>query len=97
MIVQKRGWLEITASILSSLEESQLKKTHLGQKANIDTRAASKYVSFLLTRGLIVMTRDGSLFEITERGRAFLRSYREILETLQVEDLSADYVVVDAR
>lgn len=79
------------------MEESQLKKTHLGQKASIDTRAASKYVSFLLARGLIAMTNDDSLFEITERGRAFLRSYREILETLQVEDLSADYVVIDAR
>lgn len=95
--MQKRGWLEITASILSSLEENRLKKTHLGQKASVDTRAASKYVSFLLARGLIVTTMDGSLFEITERGRAFLRSYREILETLQVESLSADYVVVDAR
>lgn len=79
------------------MEESPLKKTHLGQKANVDTRAASKYVSFLLTRGLIAMANDDSLFEITERGRAFLRSYREILETLQVKDLSADYVVIDAR
>lgn len=92
--MNKRGWLEIMASILSSLEECQLKKTHLINMARIDNRAASKYVSFLLARGLIAKSGDDAGFEITGKGRVFLKSYRNMLEMLQIESLVGESPVV---
>lgn len=92
--MRKRGWLEIIASVLNSLEECKLKKTHLINKSKIDNRAASKYISFLLTRHLIAKSKDSALFEITEKGRIFLNSYRNILEMLQIETLAADSPIV---
>lgn len=92
--MHKRGWLEIMASILSSLEERRLKKTHLINTSRIDSRAASKYISFLLARSLIAKSGDDIGFEITEKGRVFLKSYRNMLEMLQIESLVGDSPIV---
>ena len=92
--MHKRGWLEIMASVLSSLEERRLKKTHIVNMARIDSRAASKYVSFLLARDLIAKSADDAGFEITEKGRVFLRSYRNMLEMLQIGSLVGDNPIV---
>lgn len=94
-LMQKRGWLEIIASILSSLEERRLKKTHIINNAKIDSRTASKYISFLLGRRLIAKSSDDSLFEITEKGKILLKSYSNILEMLQIETLSEDDPIVE--
>lgn len=81
----KRGWLEISVKILSSLEDASLRKTHVANKANIDTRATSKYVAFLLDHKLIEK-HEHSLLRITPRGRKFLDCYRMMLDTAGISD-----------
>ena len=78
-----RGLLEIISYILVCLEEHSLKKTHLTNKAGVDNRAASKYISILLSHDLVEKsTEDGSYFVITEKGREYLRRYNKLLELL---------------
>jgi len=77
----KRGALEIFISIISSLAENNLKKTHLIYKANLDSRLASKYVQALENLRLVTKSsKDPSYFIITEKGRDFLQQYYELIK-----------------
>lgn len=81
----KRGLLEIIASILSSLAENPLKKTHVTYKANLDSRSASKYM--VLMERLELATRskeDPSYFVITQKGHEFLGHYQELIKIVDV-------------
>lgn len=91
----KRGWLEIAIKILNSLEDASLRKTHVANKANIDTRATSKYVAFLLDHKLIEK-HDESFLRITPRGRKFLDCYKTMLDTAGISDYNAISSTFDA-
>lgn len=78
------------AYVLQSLEGQKLRRTQLSNKANLDSRATSKYISFLLRKNLIRKCEDSSFYEITERGKAFMKSYWDIMEILQVNTSASD-------
>jgi len=81
----KRGALEIFDSILGSLSESQLKKTHVTYKANLDSRLASKYLRVLLQLGMIAKSADdASYYTITQKGRNFLEQYRGLMKNVDL-------------
>ncbi|TLY06882.1 MAG: hypothetical protein E6K85_10105 [Thaumarchaeota archaeon] len=80
--MRKRGILEIVACMLECLHQEPLIKTHLIYKAGIDTRTATKYLSFLTQFNFIEKPRDeNSLFVITQRGREFFMIYQSLLRT----------------
>jgi len=81
----KRSALDIFESILGSLSEFQLKKTHVTYKANLDSRLASKYLRALLQLSMIAKsTNDPSYYVITPKGRNFLEQYRGLLKTVEL-------------
>lgn len=81
----KRGLLEIVASILSSLAENPLKKTHITYKANLDSRSASKYMVLMERLELANRSKeDPSYFVITQKGREFLKHYQELIKIVDV-------------
>lgn len=81
----KRSALDIFDSILSSLSESELKKTHLTYKANLDSRLASKYMRALLHLDMIAKSsNDPSYYVITQKGRNFLEQYHGLIKTVDL-------------
>ena len=81
LVGAKRSSLDIFENILTSLSEGQLKKTHLTYKANLDSRLASKYVQTLEKLQLVTKSsKDPSYFIITEKGRAYLEQYYELIK-----------------
>ena len=80
----RRSALEIFASILTSLMESPLKKTHLTYKANLDSRLASRYINSLIKLEFISKSStDPSFYTITPTGRDFLKQYNELFKKIE--------------
>ena len=64
----KRGFLEILAEILDSLISSPLKKTHITFKCNLDSRAVTKYLSIMMSVGLVEKSKqDESFYVISQK------------------------------
>jgi predicted transcriptional regulator len=85
MLAGRRGVLEIIASILNGLTENPLKKTHVTYKANLDSRAASKYMELLVRLQLVTRSEyDPTYFTITQKGREFLGRYEELTKIVEI-------------
>ncbi len=75
-----RGNLDIIADILDA-SHGGAKKTFLMYRCNLSFKQLKSYSHFLLSNGLLHMIRmqeqatDG-LFEVTPKGREFLRAYK---------------------
>lgn len=82
----KRGVLELMTEILDALSQEMLRKTHITFRCNLDSRAVTKYVKTLSLLGFIQENKkEPKYFEITEKGRAFLQKYDDLISLL-VED-----------
>ena len=85
MLSLKRGPLDIFSSILLSLTESKLKKTHVTYRANLDSRLASKYLQALSQLAMISKSsEDPSYYIITEKGRDFLQQYNGLIKAINL-------------
>jgi predicted transcriptional regulator len=82
----KRGVLELMTEILDALSQEMLRKTHITFRCNLDSRAVTKYVKTLRLLGFIEPSKkDSKYFEITTKGREFLKKYDDLISLL-VED-----------
>jgi predicted transcriptional regulator len=76
-----RGNLDIIAAILDA-SFGGVKKTYLMYRCNLSFKQLKNYSSFLLSNGLLQLVREeenennSGLFDITEKGREFLRAYK---------------------
>jgi predicted transcriptional regulator len=75
-----RGNLDIIAAILDA-SFGGVKKTFLMYRCNLSFKQLKNYSSFLLGSGLLQFVREedennNGLFEVTEKGREFLRAYK---------------------
>jgi predicted transcriptional regulator len=75
-----RGNLDIIADILDA-SHGGVKKTYLMYRCNLSFKQLKNYSHFLVNNGLLLMTRqpaktDYSLFELTQKGREFLKAYK---------------------
>jgi len=75
-----RGRLDIIADILTASFDG-VKKTFLMYRCNLSFKQLKHYLEFMLRKRLlrIVAGDDGAnpgLFEITDKGRAFLKNYK---------------------
>ncbi len=73
----KRGSLSIMDSILLSLKEHPLLKTHITYESKIDSRAIMKYLPHLAEMHLIRQKSSGE-YEITGKGLEFLKDYAKL-------------------
>jgi predicted transcriptional regulator len=75
-----RGNFDIIADILDA-SCGGAKKTNLMYRCNLSFKQLKGYSGFLLGTGLLRVNgrtskSDASLFEVTEKGREFLKAYR---------------------
>jgi len=72
--------MQIILSIMTTLEQGVNGKTHLMYRANLDSRAIKRYLTFLLEKGLLQgQENDGRLtYALTDKGREFLNRYRDL-------------------
>ncbi|MEM2062894.1 MAG: winged helix-turn-helix domain-containing protein [Candidatus Nitrosocaldus sp.] len=86
----KRGPLMIIISILDVLDESDMNKTSLSYKTNLDIRVLNKYLEFLGERGLVTYNTytnsprvyDPTIIRITDKGREVLFHFREAIRLM---------------
>jgi predicted transcriptional regulator len=82
-----RGNFDIMADILDA-SHGGVKKTYLMYRCNLSFKQLKNYSHFLLDNGLlhIVTIKDQSenrLFELTPKGREFLRAYRGLKDLMR--------------
>jgi predicted transcriptional regulator len=77
----KRGVMDISISILDALSAEALRKTRLGYKTNLDSRAINKYTKLLVELELIEKVNDDvrasqyHYYTISQKGLRFLEQY----------------------
>jgi predicted transcriptional regulator len=82
-----RGNLDIIADILDA-SHNGVKKTFLMYRCNLSFKQLKTYSHFLLNNGLLhVVTEhdqpDYRLFEVTSKGKEFLRAYRGLKDLMR--------------
>ena len=75
-----RGCLDITADILEA-SYGGVRKTYLMYRCNMSFRQLKNYLDFLLGKELLCMVAgdvnpNHGLFEITDKGKEFLKTYK---------------------
>ena len=101
----KRGFLEIIAEILNSLADSQLRKTHITYRCNLDSRAVTKYLSIMLYVGLVEVSKvDPSFYCITQKGlkyrnqfHSFMSMMEKDLENITIQHGDARKLIADLK
>ncbi|MCS6767411.1 MAG: winged helix-turn-helix domain-containing protein [Candidatus Nitrosocaldus sp.] len=88
----RRGPLMIIISILDRLDESDMNKTSLSYKTNLDIRVLNRYLRFLGERGLVLYSdivygtharaNDPTLVRITDKGREVLFHFKEAIRLM---------------
>jgi predicted transcriptional regulator len=77
-----RARFDIIADILTA-SGGGVRKTFLMYQCNLSFSQLKVYSRFLLNRGLMRLVGDGgsdpSLFEVTDKGREFLRAYKGLV------------------
>jgi len=86
---EQEGWkrrhrLEVIACILREALNGAT-KTRLVYRANLNFKILSKYLDFLISRGLIEHKRTGTLnyYQTTTKGRIWLALYERMLSLLR--------------
>ncbi|MGQ9507394.1 MAG: winged helix-turn-helix domain-containing protein [Candidatus Bathycorpusculaceae bacterium] len=81
-----RCQLDVIADILEASHE-RTRKTYLMYRCNMSFKQLKYYLEILLTRGLLhVVAEDVNNnpgFKITEKGKAFLRAYKDLKALLK--------------
>jgi predicted transcriptional regulator len=82
-----RGNLDIIADILDA-SHGGAKKTCLMYRCNLSFKQLKSYSHFLLGNGLLHMVKmreevNGGLFELTPKGKEFLRAYRDLMALIE--------------
>ncbi len=76
--IKRRGLIDICADILSAIDNGAC-KTHIVYKANLNFGWCRRYIGDLANGGLVkVQTNSPSNWAVTDRGREFLKKYREL-------------------
>lgn len=82
-----RGHFDIIADILNA-SLGGARKTHLMYHCNLSFRQLKYYSHLLLSKGFLSVDGNGGrinsgLFEITEKGKEFLKAYRGLVALIQ--------------
>lgn len=77
-----RGQLDIVADILNvSIDE--VRKTHIMYRCNLSFKQLKRYLGFMMRKGLLhpvlePKETESALFEITTKGKKFLKAYKDL-------------------
>ena len=73
--MKRRTKFDIVIAILDEASDD-VTKTKIVYNANLNFNLATKYLDFLLEKGLV--RKDGSCYEITVEGKTFLEKAKEL-------------------
>jgi len=82
---QQRSRMDIIASILENCDEGS-RKTRLIYRCNLSLSQFNLYKDYLVKVGLLKASKrqdNAEIFEITEKGKEFLKDYRKIKRSLE--------------
>ncbi|MCS6767422.1 MAG: winged helix-turn-helix domain-containing protein [Candidatus Nitrosocaldus sp.] len=86
----RRERFDIIYEILNILSDGRIYKTMLAHRAKLDSRTINKYVDLLQRVNMITVEEEGKekeegryILKITEKGRAFLNMYEELMRLLR--------------
>ncbi|MGD8546067.1 MAG: winged helix-turn-helix domain-containing protein [Candidatus Bathyarchaeota archaeon] len=76
-----RGRFDIIADILEASAEEEVRKTHIMYRCNLSFKQLTSYLGFLLEKGLlhnVIENKESNSdsFEITDKGKRFLKAYK---------------------
>jgi predicted transcriptional regulator len=71
-----RTRIDIIANILDVVS-LDAKKTQIMYKANLNYKALTKYLNEVISASLVVYNKNRQFYELTERGRDFLETYKK--------------------
>jgi len=79
--------MDIIADILDA-SHGGVKKTYLMYRCNLSFKQLKNYSNFLLTNGLLHVISEEEesvtrLFEVTTKGKQFLRAYRDLKSLME--------------
>ena len=82
--IWKRGFIEIISEILECLTESQLKKTHIMYRCNLDHRVVKKYLLVVESLGLVQKSNeDRTLYVITQKGLHYRHQFKSFFAMIE--------------
>ena len=78
-----RGHLDIIADILDA-SFGGVKKTYLMYRCNLSFRQLKQYSSYMMKKGLLCLVSEvedapHGLFEVTDKGKEFLKAYENLM------------------
>jgi predicted transcriptional regulator len=81
-----RGRLDIIADILQA-SYGGTRKTYFMYRCNLSFRQCKSYLDFLTNKGFICIgdgkrNQDTTIFEITDKGKQFLRAYSGLMDLM---------------
>lgn len=79
----RRGFIEIVGEILESISKKPLKKSHISSSCNLDARAVSRYLNFMMELKLAEKSKDKVHYKITLKGIRFLDEYDLLTKFLE--------------
>ena len=92
MRLWKRGFLEITAEILSGLKNNPAKKTYLNAQCKLDSRAITKYLNIMESLKLVKQSsKDPSTYEATQKGIDFSNHYEKLIDIIDTDLKKLDF------
>jgi predicted transcriptional regulator len=82
-----RGNFDIIADILST-SHGGVKKTYLMYRCNLSFKQMKSYSLFLIETGLLHLNTvggngDGGFFELTDKGKVFLKAYEGLVSLMK--------------
>lgn len=78
-----RSRWDIVRDILkATLEEENVKKTHIMQKAFLDWRTFNRYFEYLLNDGFLTDCNEHECFTLTDKGRELLERLKSVEDVL---------------
>ena len=84
LMIWKRGFIEIISEILECLTESQLKKTHIMYRCNLDHRVVKKYLLVVENLGLVQKSNeDKTLYAITQKGLQYRNQFKSFFAMIE--------------
>jgi predicted transcriptional regulator len=82
-----RGNFDIIADILGASHRG-VKKTYLMYRCNLSFKQMKSYSRFLIDTGLLQLNcgggnGEGGLFEVTDKGKTFLKAYESLVSLMK--------------
>lgn len=82
----RRNELQIVYELVSLAYKQECKKTHLMYKTNLSYVHFTKYLDFLITKGILAErdnNSNGTTYYVTDKGKKFVEEFKNVLDIIE--------------